>query len=84
MSELTELTALSAVRLVEGYRKGEFSPVEVARAAQAVRPGCRTILVSGYATAQLPPLPESVVYLGKPFRVQQLIDTLAGATGSPA
>ncbi|MEE1762406.1 amidase [Streptomyces sp. SP18BB07] len=32
MSELTELTALSAVRLVEGYRKGEFSPVEVARA----------------------------------------------------
>lgn len=63
---------------------GGMSGVEVARAAQAVRPGCRTILVSGYATAQLPPLPESVVYLGKPFRVQQLIDTLAGATGSPA
>ncbi|GHH92792.1 amidase [Streptomyces capillispiralis] len=30
MSELTELTA---VRLVEGYRRGEFSPVEVTRAA---------------------------------------------------
>lgn len=33
MSEPTRLTELSAVRLVEGYRKGEFSPVEVARAA---------------------------------------------------
>ncbi|NEC47586.1 amidase, partial [Actinospica acidiphila] len=30
MSELTELTA---ARLVDGYRKGEFGPVEVARAA---------------------------------------------------
>src|SRR5690606_18086862 len=55
---------------------GGLSGVEVARAAQEVRPGCRTILVSGYATAQLPELPESVVYLGKPFRVQELIDTL--------
>lgn len=33
MSELRELPELTAVRLVEGYRKGEFSPVEVARAA---------------------------------------------------
>ncbi|WP_151476470.1 amidase [Streptomyces albicerus] len=30
---MTELTELTAVRLVEGYRKGEFSPVDVARAA---------------------------------------------------
>ncbi|MFD9111208.1 amidase [Streptomyces bottropensis] len=30
---MSELTELSAVRLVEGYRKGEFGPVEVARAA---------------------------------------------------
>ncbi len=30
MSELTDLTA---VRLVDGYRKGEFSPVDVVRAA---------------------------------------------------
>lgn len=29
----THLTSLSAVRLVEGYRKGEFSPVDVAREA---------------------------------------------------
>lgn len=42
MTDLTELTALTAVRLVEGYRKGEFSPVEVTRAvlerAEAVQP----------------------------------------------
>ncbi|WP_338898081.1 amidase [Streptomyces sp. TG1A-60] len=30
---MPELTELSAVRLVEGFRKGEFSPVEVTRAA---------------------------------------------------
>ncbi|MFG3005765.1 amidase [Streptomyces calvus] len=39
---MSELTALTAVRLVEGYRKGEFSPVEVTRAAleraEAVQP----------------------------------------------
>ncbi len=58
---------------------GGMSGVEVAQAAQAARPGCRTVLVSGYASAQLPALPESVVYLGKPFRVQQLIDSLGGS-----
>ncbi|MGW0813819.1 amidase [Streptomyces viridiviolaceus] len=30
---MTDLTELTAVRLVDGYRKGEFSPVEVTRAA---------------------------------------------------
>ncbi len=30
---MTELTELTAVRLVDGYRKGEFSPVDVTRAA---------------------------------------------------
>ncbi|UUU28025.1 amidase [Streptomyces sp. DSM 40750] len=30
---MAQLTELSAVRLVEGYRKAEFSPVDVARAA---------------------------------------------------
>ncbi|RRN53715.1 response regulator [Pseudoxanthomonas sp. SGNA-20] len=58
---------------------GGMSGLEVAQAAQAARPGCRTILVSGYATSQLPALPDSVIYLGKPFRVQDLIDTLGAA-----
>ncbi|MFI9613631.1 amidase [Streptomyces sp. NPDC052023] len=39
---MTELTELTAVRLLDGYRKGEFSPVEVARAAleraEAIQP----------------------------------------------
>ncbi|MPY46499.1 amidase, partial [Streptomyces phyllanthi] len=30
---MTELTELTAVQLVDGYRKGEFSPVEATRAA---------------------------------------------------
>lgn len=30
---MTELTELTALQLVDGYRKGEFSPVEVVRAA---------------------------------------------------
>ncbi|WP_069884843.1 amidase [Streptomyces luteocolor] len=32
---MTELTDLTAVQLVDGYRKGEFSPVDVVRAALA-------------------------------------------------
>src|SRR5690606_24732847 len=63
---------------------GSMSGVEAAQAAQAGRTGCRTIRGCGYATAQLPPLPVWGVELGKPFRVQQLIGSLAGATGSPA
>ncbi|WP_372013798.1 response regulator [Pseudoxanthomonas sp. 10H] len=62
---------------------GGISGLEVARAAQSVRPGCRTILVSGYASAQLPALPESVAYLGKPFRVRELIDKLADDAAWP-
>ncbi len=30
---MTELTDLTAVQLLDGYRKGEFSPVEATRAA---------------------------------------------------
>ncbi|MFF4830687.1 amidase [Streptomyces sp. NPDC001315] len=33
MTEPTELTELTALRLVEGFRKGEFSPVDATRAA---------------------------------------------------
>ena len=56
---------------------GGVSGLEVARTAQQMRPGCRTLLVSGYARAQLPSLPGAVAYLGKPFRVHELIETLA-------
>ncbi len=30
---MTDLTELTAVQLLDGYRKGEFSPVEATRAA---------------------------------------------------
>lgn len=39
---MTELTELTAVRLLDGYRKGEWSPVEATRAAleraEAIQP----------------------------------------------
>ncbi|CAL9468505.1 Acylamidase [Streptomyces sp. enrichment culture] len=35
MTGLADLTGLSAVRLLDGYRRGEFSPVEATRAALA-------------------------------------------------
>jgi CheY-like chemotaxis protein len=62
---------------------GGISGLEVARAAQQARPGCRAILVSGYAKAQLPSLPGAVAYLGKPFRVRELIETLADNAAGP-
>ncbi|MGW2379353.1 amidase [Streptomyces sp. NPDC001658] len=43
MAESTELTELTALQLVDGYRKGEFSPVEATRAAleraERIQPG---------------------------------------------
>lgn len=66
---------------------GGVSGMDVAVAAERARPGCRVVLVSGYASAQIPMLPDTVSYLGKPFRVQQLLDLLAGdrneGTGVP-
>jgi CheY-like chemotaxis protein len=62
---------------------GGVSGLEVARAAQEIRPGCRAILVSGYARAQLPSIPGAVAYLGKPFRVHELIETLADSEAWP-
>ncbi|MFJ7135643.1 amidase [Streptomyces fungicidicus] len=42
MSDVTELTELTALRLLDGYRRGEFGPVEATRAAleraEAVQP----------------------------------------------
>ncbi|KUO01968.1 amidase [Streptomyces caeruleatus] len=43
MTDLTELTELTAVQLLDGYREGEFSPVDATRAAleraEQIQPG---------------------------------------------
>jgi len=36
-------------------------------------PGLPVVLVSGYAREQLPPIPEGVAFLPKPYRVTQLL-----------
>ncbi|RYE97076.1 MAG: response regulator, partial [Oxalobacteraceae bacterium] len=41
-------------------------------------PQARMILASGFAKAQLPPLPAQVDFLPKPYRLRQLIDVLKG------
>jgi len=55
---------------------GGVSGVEVADEARRRRPSCRTVLVSGYARTQLPPLPEGVVFVEKPYRIGQLVGAL--------
>lgn len=45
---MTELTELTALQLVDGYRKGEFSPVDVVRAAlhraEEIQPSVNTFV----------------------------------------
>ena len=39
-------------------------------------PNARMILASGYARSQLPPLPDHVEFLPKPYRLRQLVTLL--------
>ena len=55
---------------------GGVTGLEVAVAAQQARPGCRTILVSGYARSQLPELPANAHLLAKPYMVRDLVAAL--------
>jgi two-component system cell cycle response regulator CpdR len=55
---------------------GGVSGVEVAEEARRRRPDCLTVLVSGYARAQLPPLPEGVIFVEKPYHIGQLMGAL--------
>ncbi len=56
---------------------GGISGVELAEHIQQRHPRTTLILVSGYSRAQLPTLPAGVLFLSKPYRVQQLIDLVA-------
>ena len=64
---------------------GGVSGLDVAQAARKSRPGCRMVLMSGYATSQLPALPDDALFMTKPFRVPELLAMLAdGAQPSAA
>jgi len=52
------------------------SGIELAGHSARLLPQARVILASGYARAQLPPLPDNVTFLPKPYRLPQLIDVL--------
>ena len=62
---------VSDVMMPEGV-----SGIDLARRAAAIQPGARIVLVSGLSRAQLPTLPEGVVFLPKPYRLSQLLEGL--------
>ena len=53
-----------------------MSGIDMAIDAAAIQPGARIILTSGFAKAQLPPLPSGVAFLPKPYRITQLTGLL--------
>lgn len=55
------------------------SGIDLAGHSARLQPGARVILASGYARAQLPPLPENVTFLPKPYRLPQLLGVLERA-----
>lgn len=55
-----------------------MSGIELSEHVAQLLPQARVILASGFATAQLPPLPAQVDFLPKPYRLRQLIDVLKG------
>ncbi|PPU69523.1 response regulator [Xanthomonas pisi] len=55
-----------------------MSGIELSEQVAQLLPQARVILASGFAKAQLPPLPAGVDFLPKPYRLRQLIDMLKG------
>jgi two-component system, cell cycle response regulator CpdR len=62
---------VSDVSMPEGV-----SGIDLAEQVREKYPRSKVILVSGHARAQLPELPEGVVFLPKPYRMRQLIALL--------
>lgn len=59
-----------------------MSGIELSEQVAQLLPQARMILASGFAKAQLPPLPARVDFLPKPYRLRQLIDLLKGVAAS--
>ncbi|AAM40485.1 response regulator [Xanthomonas campestris pv. campestris] len=58
-----------------------MSGIELSEQVSQLLPQARIILASGFAKAQLPPLPAQVDFLPKPYRLRQLIGLLKGEGG---
>lgn len=55
---------------------GGVSGIELAELVRDSYPASKVILVSGHARMQLPPIPPSVEFLPKPYRMSQLLALL--------
>ena len=53
-----------------------MSGVELATRIGQLRPDIRLILASGFAKGQIADIPQNVVFLPKPYRVQQLLEII--------
>jgi two-component system, cell cycle response regulator CpdR len=62
---------ISDVSMPEG-----ISGIDLVGHAAQLQPQARFVLVSGYIKAQLPPLPDGVRFLPKPYRLGQLLEAL--------
>ncbi|NIJ77787.1 CheY-like chemotaxis protein [Xanthomonas campestris] len=59
-----------------------MSGIELSEHVAQLLPQARVILASGFAKAQLPPLPAQVDFLPKPYRLRQLIEMLKGVAAN--
>jgi two-component system cell cycle response regulator CpdR len=60
---------------------GGMTGLELAAIVLERYPGVPVVLVSGFVPAQLPPIPEKVKYLPKPYRLKHLLAVLAPLVG---
>jgi CheY-like chemotaxis protein len=60
--------------------------LDLVRDAQQIRPGLKTVLISGYLREAHdgPPKPPGLIFLEKPFLLAQLADAIASAFGTEA
>ena len=57
---------------------GGVTGLQLAAVALECQPQARIVVVSGYQRSQLPPIPEEVQFLAKPYRIRQLLALLEG------
>lgn len=56
------------------------SGLQVASEALERHPSMQVIVVSGYQRSQLPPIPDTMSFLAKPYRMHQLFDALGAGS----
>lgn len=63
-----------AVVLTDVSMPGDISGLQVAAEATALQPDARVLVLSGLQRSQLPPIPPSVEYVSKPYRLGNLVE----------